>query len=99
MSAELPLASMLLLLFSFLFTKRYAHPSTPHFVVLILSVSFYLGFYGSALLPVDLAATANVDFAANNTNTGDVVAYDETIMNMWNFFYWSTFLLRYGKNR
>ena len=102
MITEILVVSFALLPFSFLFTRRFAHPTTPIYVVSILTVSFYLGFYGSFLLPIDLAETkvglSSFEIDQNSTTTtstddDEVVLYNSFVLNLWYFFYWSTFLL------
>ena len=95
MDATLLIVSLLLLAFSVGFTKRYAHPSTRLYVILILSTSFFLGFYGSLLLPVDLAATNTAHNGTSTSPSSSLTStpYSNTILNLWYFFYWSTFVL------
>ena len=68
MLPSLVLATTVLVPFSFTFVKWFAHrPSVSTDILLLLSLSFFLGFFGSVLLPIDLSQT--VIITTNSTNT------------------------------
>lgn len=77
------------LFFSTLLIRHFASPGTSFNVQAIAIISFALGFYGIALLPIDLSLTTDLE---DNDNSNIVNA---TYLP-WQMIYWLTFIMAFA---
>lgn len=56
----IPLISLLLCLALYI-VRHYVSPGTSWFIQFLVTVSFTFGFFGLALMPIDLSLTTSVD--------------------------------------
>lgn len=56
----IPLISLLLCLALYV-VRHYVSPGTSWFIQFLVTVSFTFGFFGLALMPIDLSLTTSVD--------------------------------------
>jgi len=97
MQETLPILTFFVFTLAFLLVNYYASPITSIPVRLLAVLSFWLGFMGIVLLPIDLSRTIQYDIPMDNGNdnvgeTSEIPEVNNTYLP-WLVTYWSTFFL------
>ena len=107
MEQTLPIVTVIVLILASSLVNFYASPGTPLFIRFLATLSFWLGFMGIALLPIDLARTTQIDTIETDDENNAIQENDDANMTTdgipkvnstyrpWLITYWSTFLLAY----
>ena len=98
MLTTLPILTFLIFILSSFLVQYYASPGIPILIRFLTIISFWLGFMGIVLLPIDLSRTQFTYYSGNDEDFDDGHIENQTIEANstyipWLITYWSTFIL------